>query len=85
MRYSLENNYWIKDNETNKHLSLTDAVKVLNEQDAQLTEIDNIITHFRYFLKNLPRGCASDINGAHILIKKMYEYMVKIKKVVDNE
>lgn len=35
-RYSLENEYWIKDNFTGKHLSMGDVVELLNRYENML-------------------------------------------------
>lgn len=84
-RYSLENDYWIKDNEKNKHLSLNDAVKELNEQNKKLTLIKNKLDDFNKIWGNHPRDYGGGINKVYILMKLMLNTLKEIRKVVDEE
>ena len=41
-RYTLENEFWIKDNFTNKHLSIGDVVELLNRYEYVLKKEERI-------------------------------------------
>lgn len=68
-----------------KSLSNKEVVDLLNNYDAKLTEIEEIVKNFDGFWTRIPKGYCSSVNGAYIVMKKMLETIKSIKEEVNDD
>lgn len=62
-----------------------EIVDLLNNYDAKLSEIEEIVKNFDEFWIKIPKGYCSSINGAYTVIKKMLETIKSIKEELNDD
>lgn len=73
------------ENSDGEYLNASDVTKLLNNYDAKLTEIEEIIKNFDKFWALIPKGYCSGAKGAYIVMEKMLETIEDIREEVNND
>lgn len=68
-----------------KRYSDEEIVDLLNNYDAKLTEIEEIVKNFDGYWTRIPKGYCSSFDGVYIVMNKMLETIKSIREEVNDD
>ena len=67
-----------------KRYSDEEIVDLLNNYDAKLTEIEEIVKNFDGYWTRIPKGYCSSFNGVYIVMNEMLKTIRNVEELVNN-
>ena len=67
-----------------KRYSDEEIVDLLNNYDAKLTEIEEIVKNFEAFFGNIPVGYCSSFEGVYVVMNEMLKTIRNVEELVNN-
>lgn len=85
LRAGYYHNYTGICSDTDENLTTNEVINLLNNYDAKLTEIEEIVKNFDGFWTRIPKGYCSSFDGVYIVMKKMLETIKSIREEVNDD
>lgn len=66
-------------------MSSDEIVNLLNNYNAKLAKIEEIVKEFDGFWTRIPKGYCSSFDGVYIVMKKMFETIKSIREEINDD